>query len=45
MDLPGISVYVFGVTGESGSVSMTLDGQLLAKVRPDHELRILFQDS
>ena len=42
---PAISVYVFGVTGEGcGCVSMSLDGQLLAKVRLDCELRTLFQD-
>ena len=42
---PAISVYVFGVTGEGyGCVSMSLDGQLLAKVRLDRELRTLFQD-
>ena len=43
--VPVISVYVFGVTGEGcGCVSMTLDGQLLVKVRPDRELRTIFQD-
>ena len=36
--VPVISVYVSGVTGEGcGCVSMTLDGQLLVKVRPDRE--------